>query len=122
MAVVNTGPTLPPQRKGSIPQYSRDKLVELQDKFDELETDYGVFATPEEVGVVAKYINPSFLAKKPSGGYRIVTSFGEVAKYAKPQPALMPDLNDTLRLIGTIHYQNRSQQRLLSDPHFKRLI
>ena len=34
-AVVNMGPSLPPQRKGRIPQYSRDKhkLVELQEKF-----------------------------------------------------------------------------------------
>ena len=103
-AVVNMGPTLPPQRKGRVPQYSRNKLVELQDKFDELEDDYGVFAPPDEVGVAVEYLNPSFLVNKPSGGYRLVTSFGEVAKYAKPQPALMPDINETLRLIGTWKY------------------
>ena len=34
-ATVNMGPVLPPQRKGRVPQYSRDKLVELQQKFDE---------------------------------------------------------------------------------------
>ena len=99
-AVVNMGPSLPPQRKGRVPQYSRDKLVELQDKFDELK-EQGVFVRPDEVGVVAEYLNPSFLVNEPAGGHRLVTSFGEVAKYAKPQPALMPDINDTLRLIGT---------------------
>ena len=36
-ATVNMGPVQPPQRKGCVPQYSRDKLVELQEKFDELE-------------------------------------------------------------------------------------
>ena len=36
-SVVNMGPVQPPQRKGRIPQYSRDKLTELQAKFDELE-------------------------------------------------------------------------------------
>ena len=102
-AVVNMGPTLPPQRKGRVPQYSRDKLVELQEKFDDLESD-GVFVEPNEVGVVAEYLNASFLVKKASGGHRLVTSFGEVAKYAKPQPALMPDINDTLRLIGSWKY------------------
>ena len=102
-AVLNMGPTLPPQRKGRIPQYSRDKLVELQEKFDELEED-GVFIEPNEAGVVAEYLNSSFLVKKTSGGHRLVTSFGEVAKYAKPQPALMPDVNDTLRLIGSWKY------------------
>ena len=29
-ATVNIGPVLPPQHKGRVPQYSRDKLVELQ--------------------------------------------------------------------------------------------
>ncbi len=30
-AVVNMGPTKPPQRKGRVPQYARNKLEELQD-------------------------------------------------------------------------------------------
>ena len=102
-AVVNMGPSLPPQRKGRVPQYSRDKLVELQDKFDDMEED-GIVVDPAVVGVTAEYLNPSFLVKKPSGGHRLVTSFGEVARYAKPQPALMPDINETLRLIGTWKY------------------
>ena len=36
-ATVNMGPVQPPQRKGCVPQYSRNNLVELQAKFDELE-------------------------------------------------------------------------------------
>ena len=36
-ATVNMGPVHPPQRKGRVPQYSRNQLVELQDKFNELE-------------------------------------------------------------------------------------
>ncbi len=56
------GPTLPPQRKGRIPQYARDRLVELQEKFDQLE-NIGVFKRPEDLGVVAEYVNPSFLVK-----------------------------------------------------------
>ena len=102
-AVVNIGPVQPPQRKGRVPQYSRDKLIQLQDEFDHLES-LGVFAKPEDIGVVAEYVNPSFLVKKPSGGFRLVTSFGEVAQYAKPQPALMPDVNTTLQTIGQWKY------------------
>ena len=97
------GPVQPPQRKGRVPQYSKDKLSELQDKFDELES-YGVFQRPEDLSIVAEYLNPSFLIKKSSGGYRLVTSFGKVAKYAKPQPALMPNINDTLQDIGQWKY------------------
>ena len=102
-AIVNMGPVQPPQRKGRIPQYGRDKLVELQQKFDELES-IGIFKRPEEVGVVAEYLNPSFLVKKPNGGFRLVTAFADVGRYSKPQPSLMPDVNSTLRTIGRWKY------------------
>jgi len=36
-ANVNMGPVPPLQRKGHLPQYARDKPVELQQKFDDLE-------------------------------------------------------------------------------------
>lgn len=36
-AVVNMGSAQPPQRKGKVPQYDRNKLVELQQRFDDLE-------------------------------------------------------------------------------------
>ena len=52
-AIVNMGPTLPPQRIGRLSQYNRDKLSESQDKFDELEAQ-GVFRKPEDIGVVAE--------------------------------------------------------------------
>ena len=102
-AVVNMGPVEPPQRKGRIPQYSRNRLVELQAKFDELEQQ-GVFRRPEDIGITAEYLNPSFLVKKPSGGFRLVTAFAEVGQYSKPQPSLMPDVDSILRTIGQWKY------------------
>ena len=53
-ATVNMGPVQPPQRKGRCPQYARDKLVELQEKFNDLEAA-GVFRRPEDIGVVVEY-------------------------------------------------------------------
>ena len=100
---VNMGPVEPPQRKGRLPQYARDKLVELQQKFDDLE-EIGVFKRPEDVGVSVEYLNPSFLVKKASGGYRLVTAFSDVGRYSKPQPSLMPDVDSTLRLIAQWKY------------------
>ena len=58
-AVVNMGPVLPPQRKGRIPQYSRNQLTELQNQFNALEAQ-GVFKRPEDLGVTVEYLNPSF--------------------------------------------------------------
>ena len=68
------GSTQPPQRKGRLPQYARNKLVELQQKFDELES-HGVFRKPEDVGVAVENLNSLFFIKKPLGGYRLVTAF-----------------------------------------------
>ena len=102
-AVVNMGPSLPPQRKGRLPQYNREMLLKLQAKFDELEK-VGVFATPEQVNVNVEYLNLSFLVKKPHGGHRLVTSFGEVGRYSKPQPSLMPQVDNVLRDIAKWRY------------------
>ena len=97
------GPVLPPQRKGRCPQHARDKLVELQDKFDELEA-VGVFRRPEDVGVAVEYLNHSFLVRKSNGGSRLVTAFKEVGRYSNPQPSLMPDVDSTLRYIACWKY------------------
>ena len=64
----------------------------------------GVLARPEDVGVTVEYLNPSFLVKKPSGDFRLVTAFTEVAKYSKPQPSLMPNVDSTLRQIASWKY------------------
>ncbi|XP_048586163.1 uncharacterized protein LOC125568287 [Nematostella vectensis] len=93
------GPVEPPQRKGRLPQYAREKLLELQDKFDELENQ-GVFKRPEDVGISVEYLNPSFLVRKPNGGSRLVTAFADVGRYSKPQPSLMPNVDSTLRQIA----------------------
>ena len=58
---VNMGPVEPPQWNGRLPQYARDKLVELQEKFDHPE-QLGVFQH-QDVGITVEYVNPSFLVK-----------------------------------------------------------
>ena len=98
-AKVNMGPVEPPQRKGRLPQYTRDKLVELQEKFDHLE-QLCVFRRPEDVGITVEYLNPSFLVKKPNGGSGLVTAFADVGRYGKPQTSVLPDVDSTLRRIA----------------------
>ena len=115
--VVNMGPTLPPQKKGRVPMYKRDTLVELQRVCDELEGT--VLLKPEEVGVVCEYINPTFLVRKKSGKMRLVTDFGSVGQYSKPQPALMPNVNSVLRHIGSYKYVITTD---LSDAYFQNIL
>ena len=97
----NAGPCSPVQ-------FPRDKLVEFQKKFDELE-QCQVFRRPEDVGITVEYINPSFLVKKPPGRYRLVITFAVVGRYSKPQPPLMPDVDSTLRTIAPWKYVIKSE-------------
>ena len=97
------GPTLSPQRKGKLIQYNRSTLNELQNKFDERESA-GVIAKPEQANFRVEYLNPSFLVRKPHGGSRLVTTFGTVAPYSKPQPSLMPSVASVLRQITKWNY------------------
>jgi hypothetical protein len=88
-----------------MPHYNHERLVQLQQQFDKLE-EYGVFRKPEEVGVVAEYINMSFLVPKKGKEEpgRLVTSFGPVAQFSKPQPSIMPNVDSTIRQIGQWRY------------------
>ena len=87
---VNLGPLLLP-------------LVELQNQFDSLENT-GVLKWPEGSGVSVEYVSPSFLVKKPNGGFRWVTAIADVGHYSKSQPPLMPDIDSTLRQIAQWRY------------------
>ena len=102
-SIVNMGPTLPPQRKGRLPHYNPERLHELQQKCDDLEA-MGILAKPEDVETRVEYLNLSFLVRKPSGGNRLVTDFGEVGKYSKPQPSLLPNTESVLRSIAQWKY------------------
>lgn len=53
--------------------------------------------------------------KKPNGGSRFVTSFGEVAKYSKPQPPLMPNVDGVLCEIGK--WKNDNNPVILPTKH-----
>ena len=96
---INMSSSLPPQRKGRVPLYNRSNLEELQSKFDELYCQ-GVLVRPEDVGVTAEYVSPSFLVAKPSGGHRLVTAFTELGQFAKPQPSLISNVDEVIRSLG----------------------
>ena len=97
--IISMGSSLPPQRRGRVPMYNRSNLELLQSKFDEL-YQQGVFAKPEDRNMAIEYVSPSFLVSKSSGGHRLVTAFTEIGQYAKPQPSLMPKVDDVLLQIG----------------------
>ena len=102
-ARVNIGSARPPTRKVNIPNYCPNSLHELQEKFDELEGD-GVFARPEDVDVIPEHVSPSFLVKKSSSGYRLVTAFNSIGEYCKTLPTVMPTVETTLRTIAGWKY------------------
>ena len=101
--VINMGPVKVPPTERTPTQYAKNRLNELQQKFDKLES-LGVFACPNDLGITVKYLNLSFLVKKANGNYHLVRAFAEVGRYSKPQPPQMPDVNSTLRQISQLAY------------------
>ena len=102
-ARVNIGPVSPPNRKLRVPSYSPENQQILQSKFDELEQQ-GVFARPEDAGVIVEHVSPSFLVRKPSGGHRLVTAFTTIGEYSKTLPTVMPSVEEILRTVSKWKY------------------
>ena len=100
---INMSESLPPQRRGRIPLYSRSNLELLQMKFDEL-YHQGVFKKPEDLSLTTEYVSPSFLVAKSSGGHRLVTAFAELGQFAKPQPSIMPSVDDIIRHLAKFKF------------------
>ena len=93
-------------RKGrNIHKQFEENVKSSKKNCDELEGT--VLLKPEE-GISVEYLNPSFLVKKPSGKKCLVTAFAEVGQYSKPQPALMPNVNQILRDIANWKYAQKS--------------
>ena len=94
------GPVQPPPLKGKLPFYNQQNLRLLQEEADKLE-DLGVLAKPEDVGVQVKYISPSFLVKKPPGGYRFVTAFNDLSQHTKILPTISTTCQDICRQLAS---------------------
>ena len=110
-ARVNIGATKPPPKKLHAPNYCKNNLDELQDKFDELESQ-GVFVRPEDVGVTVEFVSPSFLVNKTSGnGKRLVTAFTSIGEYCKTLPISMPTVDDVLRTVASWKYLIKTDLR-----------
>ena len=99
-ANVSIGKVAPPPRKGQLPYYNQSNLQLLQEEADKLEA-LGVLARPEDVNVNVKYVSPSFLTKKPSGGHRFVTDFNGLSEYVRLPPSIATPCNDVLRRISS---------------------
>ena len=102
-AKVNLSSVQPTPRKGKLPLYKHSTMQLLQEEADKLEAR-GVLAKPEEIGVDVLYVSPSFLVKKPTGGYRFVTAFNDLGQYTRILPTASTSCNDVLRQISSWKY------------------
>ena len=102
-AVINIPNALPSSaRLKEVPWYPKTLLAELQQKFDELE-EKGAIGRPQDIGENIEAMSPSFLVKKkpPSNGYRLVTSFGNLAAHVKTAPSPMASTENVLRHMAS---------------------
>ena len=97
---IGMGPVLPPPSKGRLPAYNQTQLQQLQAEFDALDA-LNVTAPPESAGVMVKHISASFLVKKPSGEFRLVTNFTGLSQYTRPLPSVSGSCEDVLRRLAS---------------------
>jgi hypothetical protein len=102
-ARINIGPVKPPRTKGFLPDYTRDRMDQLQQKMDELE-DLGVLGKPDEHGVIVESVSPSFLVGKPDGSHRFVTNFTNLAPFARPPPSRATCTDEILMFLAKWKY------------------
>lgn len=69
-AHVNMGPVQPPQRKDRVPKYARNKLAELQQKCDDLESQ-GVLRHADDIDIKVEYINKSIVSRQETPGWSL---------------------------------------------------
>ena len=124
--VVNMSEHLPPKWKTRVPDYSNSDKEILQEKFEYLRKE-GVLCRAEEVNQPVEYVHPSFLVKKPDGTHRMVTSFGEMAEYTKPQPTVNSNVEHALHQIGQfeeiiITDMKDSYHQMLLNPEAARYL
>jgi hypothetical protein len=127
-AVVNMGPVQPPQGKGRVPQYARDKLVELQHKFDELETtrvfkrpeDAGIQASPHRIATLSTCDHPSTV----KGMRSFVGAYKVLARVIPNCDDIMSSLDDVsagrssqdkIEWTDDLHHMFANAQKLLSS-------
>ena len=102
-ARINIAVNKPPTRKLQVPDYCHKDQELVQGLFDKLEHQ-GVFVRPENEDIELEHVSPSFMVRKASGGFRLVTSFVALGPYCKVLPTTMPTVESVLRLIATWKY------------------
>ena len=105
-AVINVPDTMPASaRMKEVPWYPRKRLLELQEKFDELDRK-GAIVRPQDARVEVVHVSPSFLVAKkpPSKGFRLVTAFGHLAQHMRTPPTPITSTDQVLRRLSSWKY------------------
>ena len=113
-ANINIGPVIPLPAKGKLPFYNQSNLHLLQKEADKLEA-LGVLAKPDDIGEDVKLALPSFLVKKPFGGYRFVTVFNELGQY----PRILSVLNSCDDVFGKLSFWKYIIKSDLTKSYFQ---
>ena len=100
---IKFGNVEPPPTKPKMPFYNSSNLRQLQEEADKLE-ELGVLVKPEDVGVDVKFASPSFLRLKPSGAFRYITSFTELAQYIRTLPVANVSADRVIRELAKWKY------------------
>ena len=93
----------PASIKARLPSYSHEKLVEMANMMDQMET-MGVLAKPEDVGIIPRNVHTSYLVPKTDGRYRFVTDFTNLLPFIGKLEVVTPSISHAKRVLSTFKY------------------
>ena len=93
----------PASNKARLPSYSHDKLVEMANIMDEMES-WGVLKKPHDLGITVKNVHTSYLVPKSDGSHRFVTDFTSLLPFIGKLEIISPTISQAKRMLSSFKY------------------
>ena len=93
----------PASNKARLPSYSHEKLVEMANTMDKMES-WGVLKKPHELGITVKNVHTSYLVPKSDGSHRFVTDFSSLLPFIGKLEIITPSISQSKRILSSFTY------------------
>ena len=93
----------PASLKARLPSYSHEKLVQMANIMDEMES-WGVLVKPHDLGITVRNVHTSYLVPKQDGSYRFVTDFSSLLPFIGKVEIISPTISQAKRILSSFKH------------------
>ena len=93
----------PASNKARLPSYSHEKLVEMGNIMDQMES-WGVLKKPHDINITVKNVHTSYLVPKSDGTHRFVTDFTSLLPFIGKLEIISPTISQAKRILSSFKY------------------